>query len=90
MQDGFDVDDRRAVDGFERPYSDAALGIDLEHGYSVQADGVGPVRGAGGEDSCQRVGRIIAWIGHQDVAVGTVEPCEDDDRGTACDSLQRL
>ena len=72
------VEDRGAVEGFEVADLDARAvdGGDLD---AVQADGVRAVGGSRAEDSFLRSGLVAAWVDAEDVAVGAIEPGEEQD-----------
>src|SRR5215472_10903998 len=58
-EDGLDVDDGGAVDGFDGADAQAVPG-DFAHGDGMQAERIGPVRGAGGENAGQPPARVRA------------------------------
>ena len=56
----------------------------------VEADRVGPVRGPGGEHALFGPGQVVAWARAQDVAVGAIEPGENDDLRTGDETVEAV
>ena len=75
---GLDVEHRRPVERLERADVHAGA-VDREDPHLVQADRVGPRGRAGVEDALDRVGGVAARMHAQDVAVGAIQPGEEDD-----------
>src|SRR3954453_16096865 len=71
------VQDRRAVDRFKAAYVNRGV-LDRDHLHPVQADGVGPVGGTGAENTLLSPRVVPARMYAQPVAVGSVEPGDDD------------
>jgi hypothetical protein len=74
------IGDRIAVDGLKSMHEHPQP-RHLGYSDAVQADGVGPIRGAGAEDSPQRAVRVIARPGDQFVALCPVQPGQHEDLG---------
>src|SRR5262249_33897330 len=74
----FDVDDRRAVERFDRS-NPQAVSLNLAHLDAMEAQRIGAVRGAGGEDAGKRSVRIAARMHLGHVAIGAVQPGDHDD-----------
>src|SRR5690348_1091311 len=73
-----DVDDGRAVNGFDGANAEAISG-DLADYDAMQAERVGTVRGARGKDAMESVPGIRARINLEHVAAGAVQPGDNDD-----------
>ena len=67
LEDGFDVDDGGAVDGFEGADFEGGA-VDLENGDAVEAERVGAVGAAGGEDAGEGVVLVAAGVDGEGVA----------------------
>jgi hypothetical protein len=74
----FHVDDRCAVEGLQVVHVEAES-VDGQDGDSMEAEGVGAVRGASAEDACCRAGRVASWMDCLYGAVGSVEPGDQDE-----------
>src|SRR6266508_626712 len=73
-----DVDDRRAVDGFN--WSDAqAVPVDPAHGDGMETQRVRPVRRSRGKHTGERIPFVGSWVDSKDVATGPVKPRDHDD-----------
>src|SRR5690242_668791 len=77
-QHWLDIDNRRAVDGFDRP-NQQPVSIDLSHAYTMQADGIRPIGRARCKDARQRILLVSAGMHLQHLAPRLVKPCEHDD-----------
>src|SRR5690348_4278107 len=77
-QHWLDIDDRRVVDGFDRP-NQQQVSVDLSYAYTMQADWIRPIGRAGGKDAGQRILLISAWVHLQNLAPRLVKPREYDD-----------
>ena len=78
VQQTLDVEDRRAIHRFEAAHAHATA-VDAGNGDLMQPDRIRPVRGPRGEDAGHRSRPIAARVVDDDVAVGAIEPGEDDD-----------
>lgn len=72
-----DVDDRRAVDGFDRS-DEQAVPVDRAHGNGVEAGRVRHVGGARREDAREWTTRVRPWPDLEDVPGGLVKPGDDE------------
>ena len=78
VENGFDVDDGCAVDGFEGADFEGSA-VDLEDRDAMEAEGVGAVGAAGGEDAGEGIVLVAAGMDGEGVAAGEVEPGDEDD-----------
>ena len=83
-----DVDDRRAVDGFDGPNPQA--GSDhAPDGDRMQANRIRPIRRACREHACERAPLVVPRVNPEHVTPGLVQPRDDDEPVTCGDSLER-
>ena len=75
---GFDVNDWRAVDGFDWTDSQTVLG-DPAHSDAMKADRIWPVRRSGRKDAGKWAAWVRAWMNLQNVAARQVQPRHDND-----------
>src|SRR5215472_17647165 len=90
FENRLDVDDRGSVDGLEGVDLEPVLVVYAQEPCAVEADGVGAVGGAGGEDSGERVAGVGAGVDLEGVAVGLVEPGEDPDLVAGAEAFDGL
>ena len=84
-----DIHDRRSVDRFY--WADFQFAVaDFANGYAMQAQRIGPVGRAGGEHAGQRAIFVAAWMDLQNIAMGFVEPRDEDDFVAGSDAKQRV
>jgi len=86
-EDGFEVDDRRAVDRLEAADMQA-WPIDAEDAYPMQADRVGSARGSGAEDALLWPLQVSSRMYGQAAAVGLVQPAQHDELVPDGDAVQ--
>ena len=90
MPDRFDIDNRRTVEGFQRPDFETVLRLDLKNRDPVQTDGIWPVGRTGCEHSDWVRKNFIARMDLQAVAVSQMEPGQYDDLGPHRNSVKRF
>src|SRR3954451_24154285 len=87
-EEGFEVQDRGCVEGFEVADVDTRA-VDGEDVHVMQADRVGPVGRTRGEDAGARAGGVVTLVDGEGVAVGAVEPGEQEYVGAWRQAFQR-
>jgi len=85
----FDVDDWGLVDGFQIAHMESAT-VDREDGYTVEANRIGPIRGARAEDTLLGVVPVTSGMDRQDVSVGSIEPRQENDVRACLEVAQTL
>ena len=73
----FDVDDRRAVDGFDGADPQSVL-ADLTHSNWMEAQRIWPVRRSRRKDARRPTARVRARMNLQHIALGLVQPSHND------------
>jgi len=53
--------------------------VDRADNHGMQTQWVGPIWRSRRKDSRQRIARVGSWVDPEDVATGSVKPCDDDD-----------
>jgi hypothetical protein len=81
-----DVNDWCAIDGFHWTDSQTLLAY-FAHGDLMKADRIGPIRGSGRKYTRKSPAWIRTRMDFQNVAMGAVQPSQDDDLVTDCQSI---
>jgi hypothetical protein len=77
-QHGLDVDDRRAIDGFNRSNSQP-VSRKLLHSYRVETQRVRSILGSGCEDAGERKPPVVPRVHVEHITTGFVKPRDDND-----------
>jgi hypothetical protein len=82
-----DVDDRRAVDRFERPDVQTRT-VDACHRHAMQADRIGTIRRSRCEHAGDRIPRVVARAHFEHLAPPLVQPGEHQDVVARLDAVE--
>jgi len=86
-QQRLDVDNRGAIDGFDRSNSQP-IPNDFLHGYGMEAQWIRSVRRARREDAREGKPLVTARVEAEHIAAGAVKPRHDDDLIADGDSVE--
>jgi hypothetical protein len=89
LQRRFDIDDRRPVDRFHAPHTNAEA-IDFQNLHGVKPERVRTIRRAGGEHPEQRPALVVARMNPLHVAIRQMQPGDRDDVGARTQAVERV